>query len=75
MPVPIDDLLRGLNVLRERITQAGGTDPRDWLSEQLARPEPPRPLEELQAELDALVGLDVVKEQVHALVAFLQVQA
>jgi type VII secretion ATPase EccA len=72
---PIDDLLRGLNVLRERITQAGGTDPRDWLSEQLARPEPPRPLEELQAELDSLVGLDAVKEQVRALVAFLQVQA
>src|SRR5919107_3727305 len=40
-----------------------------------ARPMPARPLEEVQAELDALVGLDTVKEQVHALVAFLQVQA
>ena len=30
---------------------------------------------ELQAELDALVGLETVKEQVRALVAFLQVQA
>ncbi len=30
---------------------------------------------ELQAELDALVGLETVKEQVHALLAFLQVQA
>ncbi len=40
-----------------------------------ARQEPPRPLAELQAELDALVGLETVKEQVHALVAFLQVQA
>jgi stage V sporulation protein K len=39
------------------------------------RATPPRPLPVLQAELDALVGLDTVKEQVHALVAFLQVQA
>jgi SpoVK/Ycf46/Vps4 family AAA+-type ATPase len=30
---------------------------------------------ELQAELDALVGLETVKEQVRALIAFLQVQA
>ena len=39
------------------------------------RVEPPRPLAELQAELDGLVGLETVKEQVHSLVAFLQVQA
>jgi SpoVK/Ycf46/Vps4 family AAA+-type ATPase len=32
-------------------------------------------MEELQSELDSLVGLDTVKEQVRALVAFLQVQA
>src|ERR671922_2074488 len=38
-------------------------------------PEPARSLDELQAELDALVGLETVKEQVRALVAFLQVQA
>jgi stage V sporulation protein K len=39
-------------------------------------PEPrPRTLEELQAELDSLIGLGTVKEQVRALVAFLQVQA
>jgi SpoVK/Ycf46/Vps4 family AAA+-type ATPase len=40
-----------------------------------ARLAPARPLAEVQAELDALVGLETVKEQVHALVAFLQVQA
>ncbi len=41
----------------------------------LRRQEPPRPLEELLAELEALPGLDSVKEQVRALVAFLRVQA
>jgi AAA+ superfamily predicted ATPase len=41
----------------------------------LQRTEPARPIEELQAELDALVGLETVKEQVRALVAFLQIQA
>ena len=40
-----------------------------------AQPLPPLPLEELQAELDSLIGLGTVKEQVRALVAFLQVQA
>ncbi len=34
-----------------------------------------RPLADVQAELDGLVGLETVKEQVRALVAFLQVQA
>ncbi len=41
----------------------------------LRRQEPPRPLEELLAELDSLPGLESVKEQVQALVAFLRVQA
>ena len=51
--------------------------PIDWVAEQLGlnRPKPARSLDELQAELDALVGLETVKEQVRALVAFLQVQA
>ncbi len=35
----------------------------------------PRPLAEIQADLDALIGLDSVKEQVRTLVAFLQVQS
>jgi stage V sporulation protein K len=41
----------------------------------LRRQEPPRPLEELLAELEELPGLESVKEQVRALVAFLRVQA
>jgi type VII secretion ATPase EccA len=75
---PFEDVARGLRVLGERLTQGGGGDPADWISDQfdaLRRQEPARTLPELQAELDALVGLDTVKEQVRALVAFLQVQA
>src|SRR5438046_10128103 len=71
---PLEDVAR---VLRERLS-AGGGDPGDWIADQLdsfRRPEPARTLEELQAELDSLTGLETVKEQVHALVAFLQVQA
>jgi type VII secretion ATPase EccA len=64
----LDDVL---NALREQVRRVAGeldlTGPRGR--------EPERPLEELQAELDALVGLETVKEQVRALVAFLQVQA
>src|SRR2546430_6651921 len=73
-PAPLDDLGRGLRVIRERLADAAGTEALDWVSEQLARPEPPRSLSELQAELDALVGLQAVKEQVRALLAFLRVQ-
>jgi SpoVK/Ycf46/Vps4 family AAA+-type ATPase len=42
--------------------------------ENLAPATPTRSLDELQAELDGLVGLESVKEQVRALVAFLEVQ-
>ena len=34
-----------------------------------------RPLHQIQADLDALVGLETVKEQVRTQIAFLQVQA
>jgi stage V sporulation protein K len=74
---PLEDVARGLRVLGDRLVQ-GGSDPGDWIADQLdslRRPEPARTLEELQAELDSLAGLETVKEQVHALVAFLQVQA
>ena len=60
--------------LGEQLRRTAGPDV-EFIAERLARPEPARPLAELQAELDALVGLDTVKEQVQALTAFLQVQA
>ncbi len=75
MPKPLDDLLRGFNVLREEVRQSMGGDGdwREWLDPRRPPPDS-RSLEELRAELDSLVGLDSVKEQVRALVAFLQVQ-
>jgi stage V sporulation protein K len=74
MTNPLNDLLRGFDVLREQVRQGLG-DP-DWLDKLDPRrpPEDVRSLDELQAELDSLVGLDTVKEQVRALLAFLQVQ-
>jgi stage V sporulation protein K len=79
MPTPLDDVKRGLRVLGERLRENAATEPAgDWIAERLeARGDAAssRSLAELQAELDGLVGLDTVKEQVHALVAFLQVQA
>src|SRR5205085_11929288 len=51
----------------------------EWVSDRLGlgrrTTEPARSLDELQAELDSLIGLETVKEQVRALLAFLQVQA
>jgi stage V sporulation protein K len=68
---PLDTLRQ----LGERLAVGAGADALDVVRDTLARQEPPRPIEELQAELDALVGLETVKEQVRALVAFLQIQA
>jgi type VII secretion ATPase EccA len=71
---PLHDLLRGLDVLREQVRQGMGADA-EWLDRlDPRRADDTRPLEELQAELDSLVGLDTVKEQVRGLLAFLQVQ-
>jgi stage V sporulation protein K len=77
MPNPLEDVARGLRVIGERLS-AGGEAPEwlaDQLSEALRKPEPEISLAALQAELDSLTGLVTVKEQVRALVAFLQVQA
>jgi AAA+ superfamily predicted ATPase len=72
---PLDDLGRTLRVLRDRIAvAAGASDALEIVRDQLGQSPPARPLPELQAELDGLVGLDTVKDQVRALLAFLQVQ-
>jgi stage V sporulation protein K len=76
MASPLDDFLRGVRVLREHVERRIGeeVDLPAWLDPR--EPDVPAPtLEELQGELDSLVGLETIKEQVRALVAFLQVQA
>jgi stage V sporulation protein K len=74
-PNPLDDILQGIRTLGEQLRRGAGPDVEDWVSERLGRSEGGRSLGELQAELDSLIGLARVKDQVHALVAFLQVQA
>lgn len=71
-PNPIENIRDAARQLGDQIRRTAGPELENLLA---PRPEPPRPLPELQAELDGLVGLETVKEQVHSLVAFLQVQA
>ena len=70
---PLEDAADALRALGDRVRQTVG----DEIAEQFAKakPEPARDLAVLQAELDSLIGLDSVKEQVRALLAFLEVQA
>ncbi len=68
MPNPLDSLKALGDQLRAQIGEELDLD-------MLRRQEPERPLEELLLELDSLPGLESVKEQVRALVAFLRVQA
>jgi len=73
MPTNPIDAVRQLG---DQLRRTAGPELEEWLGDRLAPKRlPALPLEELQAELDSLVGLETVKEQVHALVAFLQVQA
>jgi stage V sporulation protein K len=76
---PFEDVIRGIKTLGEQLRANPATEPAaDWISDRLdslQRDEGSRSLEELQAELDSLIGLETVKDQVRALVAFLQVQA
>jgi stage V sporulation protein K len=76
MTSPLDDVLRGVRVLREQVERRIGSevDLPQWLDSRDPA-EPGRSLQELQVELDSLVGLATIKDQVRALVAFLQVQA
>ncbi|MBG6218153.1 SpoVK/Ycf46/Vps4 family AAA+-type ATPase [Arthrobacter sp. CAN_A6] len=73
---PLDDLRETLSHLTEQLKLPGSERVDDLVGDLFGgRPGPARPLSEVQAELDALVGLETVKEQVRALVALLQVQA
>ncbi|MET4637195.1 AAA family ATPase [Mycetocola sp. 2940] len=73
---PIDDLRETLGHLAEQLKLPGSERVDDLVGDLFGgRPGPARPLSEVQAELDALIGLETVKEQVRALVALLQVQA
>lgn len=73
---PLKDLREAVGLLSEQLKRPGLERVDDLVGDLFGgRPGPARPLSELQAELDALVGLESVKEQVRALVAFLQVQA
>ncbi len=73
---PFDDLRETVGRLGEQLPRPGLRGVDDLVGDLFGgRPGPARPLAEVQAELDGLVGLETVKEQVRALVAFLQVQA
>jgi stage V sporulation protein K len=68
MPNPLESLKTLGDQIRAQIGEELDLDV-------LRKSEPERPLEDLLAELDSLPGLESVKEQVRALVAFLRVQA
>ena len=71
---PLEDAADALRAIGERVRQTVGDD----VADQIGIPpkqEPVLTLAALQVELDSLVGLESVKEQVRALIAFLQVQA
>ncbi|WP_207455873.1 AAA family ATPase [Herbiconiux sp. SYSU D00978] len=73
---PLKDLREAVGHLTDQLKKPGLERVDELVGDLLpARPVPARPLSKIQAELDALVGLETVKEQVRALVAFLQVQA
>ena len=72
---PLDELRDTIKNLGDQLRRMAGPEVEEFFTDRFGpRPEP-RPLAELRAELDGLVGLETVKEQVHGLVAFLQVQA
>ena len=65
-PNPIENLRDAARQLGDQLRRTAGPELEDLLGLG-PRATPPRPLAELQAELDGLVGLETVKEQVHAL--------
>ena len=74
-PNPIENLRDAARTLGDQLRRTAGPEVEEFIADRFGTRPEPRPLAELQAELDSLIGLETVKEQVHALVAFLQVQA
>ena len=72
---PLDELRDTIKNLGDQLRRTAGPEVEEFLADRFGTRPEPRSLAEVQAELDGLVGLDTVKEQVHGLVAFLQVQA
>jgi type VII secretion ATPase EccA len=73
---PLDDLRETIGHLASQLKLTGSERVDDLMGDLLgSKAGPARPLSEVRAELDALIGLETVKEQVRALVALLQVQA
>src|SRR3954462_9953700 len=73
---PLEDLRETLGHLGDQLKRQGFEKVDDLVGDLFGgRPGPARPLAEVQAELDGLIGLETVKEQGRGLVAFLQVQA
>lgn len=72
-----DELRKKLREVGEQVRRTADRTLEDRLPGYSSAPPAsvPRPLTEIQADLDALVGLESVKEQIRTLVAFLQVQA
>src|SRR5947209_19299046 len=73
---PLDDLRKTVGRVGDQLKRPGFEGVEDLVGDLFGgRSGPARPLSAVQAELDGLIGLETVKEQVRALVAFLQVQA
>src|SRR5690606_29636219 len=73
---PLEELRETIAHLAEQLKLPGSERVDELRSDLIGgRAITARPLEEVQAELDSLVGLETVKEQGRALVALLQVQA
>jgi stage V sporulation protein K len=72
----LDDLRDTLGRVGDQLRKPGFEGVEEMVGDLFSgRSGPARPLPVIQAELDALIGLETVKEQVRGLVAFLQVQA
>ena len=74
MDAPRRPASRATGRTRHRLIEAGATVGADAAPEPEVELPPERPIEELLAELDALVGLDHVKEEVRRLTSLLRIQ-